>query len=172
MQKKHTVALQSLREHWGTDIDYNHRCWVSSGSKKIHKFRTRNAYREGNNCQGTVTRAQICNEQPEYSEVHYAWSVTWRRMLWWNKTVIHTRNAKIEMILIISLKNNMHPLWYEIEDDGSFRMDSNGKKIPWFDRPHKLLRLSMAEKLLIQRCANFVPSVHLQVDVTDISYLF
>jgi hypothetical protein len=28
------------------------------------------------------------------------------------------------------IKNNMHPLWYEIEDDGSFRMDSNGKKIP------------------------------------------
>ncbi len=47
------------------------------------------------------------------------------------------------------IKNNMHPLWYEIEDDGSFRMDSNGKKIPQFDRPHELLRLSMAEKLLI-----------------------
>ena len=59
------------------------------------------------------------------------------------------------------IKNNMHPLWYEIEDDGSFRMDSNGKKIPQFDRPHKLLRLSIAEKLLIQRCANFVPSIHL-----------
>ena len=28
------------------------------------------------------------------------------------------------------IKNNMHPLWYEIEDDGSFQMDSNGKKIP------------------------------------------
>ncbi len=28
------------------------------------------------------------------------------------------------------IKNNMHPLWYEIEEGGSFRMDSNGKKIP------------------------------------------
>ncbi len=28
------------------------------------------------------------------------------------------------------IKNNMRPLWYEIENDGSFRMDSNGKKIP------------------------------------------
>jgi hypothetical protein len=55
----------------------------------------------------------------------------------------------------------MHPLWYEIEEDGSFRTDSNGKKIPRFDRPHQLLRLSMAEKLLIQRCASFVPSIHL-----------
>jgi hypothetical protein len=58
-------------------------------------------------------------------------------------------------------KNNMHPLWYEIEEDGSFRTDSNGKKIPQFDRPHELLRLSMAEKPLIQRCASFVPSIHL-----------
>jgi hypothetical protein len=28
------------------------------------------------------------------------------------------------------IKNNMHPLWYEIEEDRSFQMDSNGKKIP------------------------------------------
>ncbi len=28
------------------------------------------------------------------------------------------------------IKNNMHPFWYEIEDDRSFRMDSNRKKIP------------------------------------------
>jgi hypothetical protein len=27
------------------------------------------------------------------------------------------------------IKNNMHLLWYEIEDDGSFQMDSNGMKI-------------------------------------------
>jgi hypothetical protein len=59
------------------------------------------------------------------------------------------------------IKNNMHPLWYEIEEDWSFQTDSNGKKIPQFDRPHELLRLSMAEKLLIGRCASFVPSIHL-----------
>ncbi len=55
----------------------------------------------------------------------------------------------------------MHPLLYEIEDDGSFQMDSNGKKIPQFDRPHELLRLSMVEKLLTRRRENFVPSIHL-----------
>jgi hypothetical protein len=54
----------------------------------------------------------------------------------------------------------MHPLWYEIKEDGSFQMDSNGKKIPQFDRPHELLRLSMAKKLLIQRCSSFAPSIH------------
>jgi hypothetical protein len=59
------------------------------------------------------------------------------------------------------IKNKMHPIWYEIEDDGSFQTDSIGKKIPQFERPHELLRLSMAEKLLIRRCANFVPSIHL-----------
>ena len=59
------------------------------------------------------------------------------------------------------IENNMHPLWCEIEEDRSLQTDSNGKRIPQFDRPHKLLRLSMAEKLLIQRCASFVPSIHL-----------
>jgi hypothetical protein len=59
------------------------------------------------------------------------------------------------------IKYNMHPFWYEIEEDGLFRTNSNGKKIPRFDRPHKLLRFSMVEKLLIQRCASFVPSIHL-----------
>ena len=41
-QEKHTVALQSLRGLWCTKIDYIHRCWVSSGSTEIHKFRTSN----------------------------------------------------------------------------------------------------------------------------------
>jgi hypothetical protein len=82
-------------------------------------------------------------------------------MLLSNRTVIHARNFKDRNDPNHFIKNNMHPLWYEIEDDGSFQMDSNGKKIPQFDRPHKLLRLSIAEKLLIQRCASFVPSIHL-----------
>ncbi len=47
------------------------------------------------------------------------------------------------------IRNNMSPIWYEIEDDRSFRMDSFEKRIPRFDRPHELLRLSKAEKLLI-----------------------
>ncbi len=28
------------------------------------------------------------------------------------------------------IKNNMHSLWYEIEDDKPFQMDSDGQKIP------------------------------------------
>ncbi len=103
MPKKHTVVLQLLREVWCTEIDYNHWCWYSSWSKEIHKFRTRIAFGEGNYCHGTITQARICNEQI-FKSVIYAWSVTWRRILLWNKTVIHARNAKKEMIHIISLK--------------------------------------------------------------------
>ncbi len=69
--KKHTVVLQLLHELWCTKIDYIHQCWVSSGSQEINKFRTRKAYGEGKYCQGTVTWAQICNKQLEYSEVQY-----------------------------------------------------------------------------------------------------
>jgi len=34
-------------------------------------------------------------------------------------------------------------------------------KIPNFGMPHELKRLTIAERLLIRRCATFVPSVHL-----------
>ena len=36
-----------------------------------------------------------------------------------------------------------------------------GKKIPHFEIPQELKRLTVAKRLLIQRCATFVPSVHL-----------
>ncbi len=36
-----------------------------------------------------------------------------------------------------------------------------GKKNPHFEIPQELKRLTIAEWLLIQRCATFVPSVHL-----------
>ena len=59
------------------------------------------------------------------------------------------------------LKNNLHPIWYEVSDDGSFVRDKNDNKVPRFDIPLELKRLSMAEKFLIRRCSNYVPSVHL-----------
>jgi len=59
------------------------------------------------------------------------------------------------------LKNNLHPVWFEVNEDGSNKLDSSGKKIPNFSIPHELKRLTVAERLLIRRCATFVPSVHL-----------
>ncbi len=45
--------------------------------------------------------------------------------------------------------------------DGKYAKDIDGNRIPHFDRPIELMRLSTAEQLLIQRCANYVPSVDL-----------
>ena len=59
------------------------------------------------------------------------------------------------------LKNNLHPVWYEVSEDGEFIRDKEGNKVPHFERPVELTRLSMAEKFLIRRCSNDVPSVHL-----------
>jgi hypothetical protein len=59
------------------------------------------------------------------------------------------------------LKNNLHPIWYEISNNGSFVRDQNNNKVPRFDIPLELKRLSMAEKFLIRRCSNYIPSVHL-----------
>ena len=58
------------------------------------------------------------------------------------------------------MKNNLHPVWFEVNEDGSNKLDSSGKKTN-FDIPQELKRLTIAEQLLIRRCATFVPSVHL-----------
>jgi hypothetical protein len=59
------------------------------------------------------------------------------------------------------LRNNLHPVWYEVSDDGELIRDKNGNKVPHFEIPVELKRLTMAEKFLIRRCSNYVPSVHL-----------
>ena len=48
------------------------------------------------------------------------------------------------------LTNNLHAVWYEINDNGQFIKDKYGNKIPHFERPIELIRLSMAKKLLIR----------------------
>ncbi len=59
------------------------------------------------------------------------------------------------------LKNNLHPVWYEVSDDEEFIRDKDGNRVPHFERPVELIKLSMAEKFLIRRCSNYVPLVHL-----------
>jgi hypothetical protein len=59
------------------------------------------------------------------------------------------------------LKNNLHPVWYEVSEDREFVRDIYGNKVPHFEIPPELKRLSMAEKCLIRRCSTYVPSVHL-----------
>ena len=41
-------------------------------------------------------------------------------------------------------------------------LDTKGAKIPQYHIPEELSTLSMYEKLLIRRCANFVPTDHLR----------
>jgi hypothetical protein len=60
------------------------------------------------------------------------------------------------------LKNNLHPVWYLMGDDNRPVLDSSGNKIPQYNIPEELSCLTMYEKLLIRRCANFVPTVHLR----------
>ena len=63
------------------------------------------------------------------------------------------------------LKQNLHPVWYERNEDGSYKMTGEGenqKRIPRYDIPNELKDLSMAEKLLIRRCSPLIPSVHIR----------
>ena len=60
------------------------------------------------------------------------------------------------------INNNLHPVWYLVDNDNNYVRDENGKKVVQYHIPEELACLSMYEKLLIRRCANFVPSVHLK----------
>lgn len=60
------------------------------------------------------------------------------------------------------INNNLHPVWYNVDEDGNHVTDESGKKIPQYHIPEELSSLTMYEKLLIRRCANFVPTVHLR----------
>ena len=60
------------------------------------------------------------------------------------------------------VKNNLHPVWYHVDDEGNRLLDLEGNEIPQYHIPEELSSLSMYEKLLIRRCANFVPTVHLR----------
>ncbi|KAL7501728.1 hypothetical protein ACHAWX_000326, partial [Stephanocyclus meneghinianus] len=53
--------------------------------------------------------------------------------------------------------NHLLPIWYERDSDGSFKLNNEGEKIMRYSVPEKLSSLTMAEKLLIRRCAPFVP---------------
>ena len=66
-------------------------------------------------------------------------------------------------------KNNLHPVWYLVDDDGNYVLDENDDKEIQYHIPEELACLTMYEKLLIRRCANFVPSVHLKNGVFGIN---
>ena len=67
------------------------------------------------------------------------------------------------------IKNNLHPVWYLVDDNGNYVLDENGNKQIQYHIPEELACLTMYEKLLIRRCANFVPSVHLKNGVFGIN---
>ena len=67
------------------------------------------------------------------------------------------------------LKENLHPIWYERDDSGNFKYDSNGEKIVRYDIPEELKSLTMAEKLLIRRCSPLIPSHHIRNGIYGIS---
>ncbi len=66
------------------------------------------------------------------------------------------------------LKEHLQPIWHERDDDGNFKLDSEGKKVIRYDIPEELKSLTMAEKLLIRRCSPLIPSHHIRNGVYGI----
>ena len=65
------------------------------------------------------------------------------------------------------LENNMNPVWYERDGGGNIKI-VDGKKVVRYDIPPQLTNLTIAERLLIRRCAPFIPSVHIKNGVYGI----
>ena len=66
------------------------------------------------------------------------------------------------------IRNNIHPVWYLVDDDGNHIKDSNRNKVLQFHIPEELNLLSIYEKLLICCYANFVHTVHLSRGIFSI----
>lgn len=67
------------------------------------------------------------------------------------------------------LDNNLHPIWYERDQDGFIKKGEDGKEIVRYDIPPELQDLTMAEKLLIRRCSPFIPSMHIKNGIYGIN---
>ena len=68
------------------------------------------------------------------------------------------------------IRNNLHPVWYLLDNDGNHVKDANGNKVLQFHIPEseELSSLSMHKKLLVFCCANFFPTVHLSAGILAI----
>ena len=60
------------------------------------------------------------------------------------------------------IEENIQPVWFRRNADGSIETDKNNNPILQFHIPPELNNLSMAEKLLIRRVCPYVPLVHLK----------
>jgi hypothetical protein len=90
-----------------------------------------------------------------------AWNVIYRIMFYQDQESYICKKCRKRKDNDYYLNNNLHPVWFEVNEDGSHKLDEAGEKIPHFEIPQELQKLTVAERLLIQRCATFVPSVQL-----------
>ena len=71
--------------------------------------------------------------------------------------------SKLEENAYIDLR--LQPIWYErvegAKSHADYKLDQSGQKIVKYGIPKVLLSLTVAEQLLIRRCAPFIPSFHI-----------
>lgn len=71
--------------------------------------------------------------------------------------------TKLDVNAYVELR--LQPIWYEriegAESHRDYKRDQFGAKIVRYDIPEVLLSLTVAEQLLIRRCAPFIPSFHI-----------
>ncbi len=95
------------------------------------------------------------------SNAKCVWNVIYRITIYQTKRATPAKKCRKRKDNDSSLNNNLHPIWFEVNKDGSHKLDEAGGENPHFEIPQKLKRLTVVERLFIQRCATFIPSVHL-----------
>jgi hypothetical protein len=72
------------------------------------------------------------------------------------------------------LNNNLHPVWFGVNKDGSHKLDEGGKKIPHFEIPLELKRLTVAKQLQLLYPLFIFPMapLHLKVIVLHFHKIF
>ncbi len=68
------------------------------------------------------------------------------------------------------IKNDLHPIWYEHDDEGNIILDVQDIPFIHYDIPKELTDLTVPEKMLIRRYAPFKSPFHLtfQQDITEV----
>ena len=66
------------------------------------------------------------------------------------------------------IKNNLHPIWYLVDDDNNYVLDKKGDRLVQYHIPDELEFLSMYKKLCIRRWANFLTALHLKNGLVDL----
>ena len=134
-QKKHILEVQLISYYRCTKTFNIHWCWYCTQPKKILKLQTAYAYRKGNTCQRTDSWAQMDNQQPQYCQMQCLFGMSHPEEYFTWQWELHLQKMPYAEDPDYFVKYNLHPVWFEVSEDVSNKLDSSGEKKSQFWHP-------------------------------------